>query len=193
VLALLLAVVFVVSTRGGGKAPLVPLPSVAGMPVETAKSALQRRGFGVRVAPAEHAGNANGTVARIRPTGTSLARGSLVTLIPSSGPAPVRIPLVTGFSQQAATSELEKLGFVVQPTSAYASAPLGSAVGTTPQAGATAPPGSTVQLIVSAGPAPDTSTQPATSGQANGSGKWKDKGKHWGSNGSGNGNGDGGD
>jgi hypothetical protein len=62
----------------------------------------------------------------------------------------------------------------------------GSVVGTAPQAGAKALPGSPVQLIVSVGPA-------SVPGQTNGSGKWKDKGNHWPGNGNGNGNGDGGD
>jgi serine/threonine-protein kinase len=187
-LALLVAAVFVVSTRGGGTMPLVRVPTVVGMPVEAAKSSLQKSGFDVRMAPAEHASGPSGTVARIRPTRVSAARGSIVTLIPSSGPAQVAIPVVTGSSQADATAVLEHLGFVVRPVAVSGPAAAGSVVGTAPQAGAKALPGSPVQLIVSVGPA-------SVPGQSNGSGKWTDKGNHWpgNGNGNGNGNGDGGD
>ena len=173
-LALLVAVVFAISTRGGGGSAAVRLPSVVGLPVATARSALEDDGFKVGIAPAQHAGEPAGTVARVDPTGPSAAHGALVTITPSSGPRSIRIPTLSGFSQQAATAELERLGFVVAPALSVDPAPRGTVVGTDPPAGTAAPPRSSVTLVVSAGPAPPPTPAP---GKAKGP---KNKDKHHG-------------
>ena len=119
VLALLLVAAVAASTRSGGRAPVVAVPGVVGMPVAAAKSALQKRGFDVRTAPAEHARAPSGTVSRVRPGAASLVRGSVLTLVPSSGPSLIAIPQVSGLSADAATQELEQLRFVVRPIALY--------------------------------------------------------------------------
>ena len=153
------------------------LPVVVGLPVATARSALEDDGFKVGIAPARHAGQPAGTVAGVDPTGPSAAHGTLVTITPSSGPRRIRIPALSGFSQQAATAELERLGLVVAPAMSVDSAPRGTVVGTAPPAGATAPPQSSVTVVVSSGPAPVAPPPTPGPGKAKGP---KDKDKHHG-------------
>ncbi|MDX6598260.1 MAG: hypothetical protein QOE87_2147, partial [Gaiellales bacterium] len=92
-------------------------------------------------------------------------RGARVTLIPSSGPLRVVVPAVTGFSQAAATAELERLGFVVRSSTASASIPAGTAVGTVPEAGTSAPAHSAISLTISAGPEPVVPAKPMPPGK----------------------------
>jgi serine/threonine-protein kinase len=158
---------FVLSAGDGdGAPPLVSLPKVVGMPVATARSALLEDGFDVRVGAKRHAGRPAGTVDAVRPAAASAARGALITIIPSSGPRPVVVPAVTGFSQAAATAELERRGLVVHPSTAYASSPAGTAVATAPAAGTAADPHSSISLVISAGPEPVAPPEPTPPGQA---------------------------
>ena len=71
----------------------------------------------------------------------------------------------------------ERLGFVVRPSTAYASAPAGTAVGTAPAAGTPAAPPSSISLTISAGPEPVVPTRPMPPGKAKDErhGKAKDK------------------
>jgi serine/threonine-protein kinase len=166
VLVALAGAAFVVTAGGGdGAPPLVGLPKVVGMPVTTARSALLESGFDVRVGAKRQSDQPAGTVAGVRPAGASAARGALVTLIPSSGPVQVVVPAVTGFSLAAATAELERLGFVVQSSTAYASAPAGTAVGTVPVAGTPVAPHSSISLTISAGPEPIVPAKPMPPGK----------------------------
>ena len=142
------------------------VPKVVGSPVAAARSTLLEDGFDVRVGAKRHSDRPAGTVAGVRPTGASAERGALITLIPSSGPAQVVVPEVTGFSQAAAIAELERRGFVVRPTTAYSSAPAGSAIGTTPAAGNAVAPHSAISLTISAGPEPVPPAKPAPPGKA---------------------------
>ena len=167
------AVFVLTAGDGDGTQPLVPLPKVVGAPVDTARSALVEGGFDVRVGAKRHSDRPAGTVAGVRPTGASAERGALITLIPSSGPAQVVVPEVTGFTQAAAIAELERRGFVVQPTTAYSSVPAGSAIGTTPAAGNAVAPHSAISLTISAGPEPVPPAKPAPPGKAKD--KHKDK------------------
>jgi serine/threonine-protein kinase len=89
--------------------------------------------------------------------GTQLKRDQAVGIVVSKGPAPVKIPSVTGQSQNAATAALEKLGLTVSVTEEFSKTVAdGRAVSTTPKAGTTVPKGSKVTLVVSKGPPPVT-------------------------------------
>jgi eukaryotic-like serine/threonine-protein kinase len=160
------AVLVLVAGGGDGARPLVPVPKVVGTPVGAARSALLEDGFDVRVGAKRHSGRPAGTVAGVRPAAPSAERGALITLIPSSGPALVVIPQLTGFTQAAATAELERRGLVVQPATAYSSAPAGSAIGTAPAAGNAVSPHSAVSLTISAGPEPVVPAKPVPAGHA---------------------------
>jgi serine/threonine-protein kinase len=96
------------------------------------------------------------------PAGTELKRGQVVTVVVSLGRAPVAVPDVVGLSPEAATANLEKLGFVVEraPDGRSADVATGEVMGVEPGTGAGEQPyGSTVTLTVSAGlpqvPVPD--------------------------------------
>jgi eukaryotic-like serine/threonine-protein kinase len=88
------------------------------------------------------------------PAGTPLKRGQKVTVVVSLGRAPVAIPDIAGLSVQAATANLEELGFVVQrgPDGRSPNVAKGEVMGIAPAASAGPQPyGSTVTLTVSAG------------------------------------------
>jgi serine/threonine-protein kinase len=131
------------------------VPQLAGETVADAEAQLSDLGFAVRIAngrydetvPADH-------VVKIQPTpGTSLERGETVTIVPSLGPPPVRIPKLAGVTVAQATNLLERaglrLGDQVQryndtvPEGSIISAPTG-----------TQPSGSAIDVVVSKGHAP---------------------------------------
>jgi serine/threonine-protein kinase len=88
------------------------------------------------------------------PAGTPLKRGATVTVLVSKGHRPVQVPNVVGLSPDAATKNLQQLGFVVQrgPDGRTAAVATGQvmAVLPDPKGGAVAY-GSTVTITVSAG------------------------------------------
>jgi hypothetical protein len=177
-LLVLTAGAFALLTSGGGGSRRVPMPHVVGSPVERATSTLRGLGFEVRVGKGQPAALPSGTVARTRPATTTAASGALITLIPSTGPRQVAIPPVAGLTMQDAVAALQRSGFVVHVATAYATAPAGIAVATTPATGATTPPRSSIVLTVSAGPAPiPPADQPPGPGNGKGPGS-KGAGHH---------------
>jgi hypothetical protein len=173
VLLVLAVGAFALLTRGGDGPRPVGIPHVLGVPVSEASSTLRGLGFDVRVGKGQPASEPSGTVARTRPATATAAFGTLITIIPSTGPRRVAIPPVAGMTMEAAVGELQRTGFVVRAGSAYASVPAGIVVATTPTTGTPAPPRSLVVLTVSAGPAPEP---PAA--QSPGNGKGHGKGDH---------------
>ncbi|MEO8258363.1 MAG: PASTA domain-containing protein [Acidobacteriota bacterium] len=88
--------------------------------------------------------------------GTSLAAGSAVNLVVSTGPEPVRVPNVVGLTQPAASSALAATDLVVGTVTSASSptVPSGSIISSTPAARSSVPLGSAVNLVVSTGPPP---------------------------------------
>jgi serine/threonine-protein kinase len=88
------------------------------------------------------------------PAGSDLKRGQVVTMVVSKGHEPVAVPDVTGQTPEQATSNLQKLGFVVARAADGRSAAVEvgkvMAVAPAPAAGP-APFGSTVTIQVSIG------------------------------------------
>jgi serine/threonine-protein kinase len=101
----------------------------------------------------ESADQAPNTVLALDPPGgTSVERGSTVAVAVAKTPQ-IPVPSVQGQDQNAASATLQNAGLQVQIQPApHDTIPLGSAIGTNPQAGTKVDPGSTVQLIVSTGP-----------------------------------------
>ncbi len=101
-----------------------------------------------------------GTVLSTNPTsGTTVNAGAMVTLTVSSGPANVTVPSLVGLSQLAAGQTLGNEGLSVGSVSSQASQyPPGVVVASNPGAGASVPPGSSVDISVSSGPPPSTTT-----------------------------------
>jgi serine/threonine-protein kinase len=107
------------------------------------------------------------------PAGTPLKRGTAVTVLVSKGHRPVQVPDVVGLSPEAASKNLQQLGFVVQRGSDGRSAAVAPgqvmAVLPDPKGGAVAY-GSTVTITVSAGvpqvTVPDVRNQKVADAQA---------------------------
>jgi beta-lactam-binding protein with PASTA domain len=88
------------------------------------------------------------------PSGSSVAEGSTVKLLISSGPQMVTVPNVEGLTQIATTTAINeaklKVGTVTQQTSNTAAA--GSVISQDPASASSAAEGSTVNLVISSGP-----------------------------------------
>ncbi len=159
---ILLLTMAVVASAWGGWTYLLPhaadVPDVTGSTVTDAQARLTDLGFVVVTAdPGEYSMKIDaGSVLRVEPPpGTSLDRGSTVTIVPSLGPTPRDVPDVTGRTLAKARKAIRQAKLVPgDPTSAFSDAvPEGSVISQTPADGQ-APQGSTVELVVSQGPPP---------------------------------------
>ncbi|HEY7439769.1 MAG TPA: Stk1 family PASTA domain-containing Ser/Thr kinase [Acidimicrobiia bacterium] len=133
----------------------VTIPDVSGDDFATAQDTLVGAGFKVTQQTETSATVPKGVVTRTAPpAGSKVGKGSAVTVFVSGGPAQVTIPDVTRVDAVQATQILVQKGFQVTKTTQNSSTvPAGLVISTNPPAGTSAAPGSTVQLIVSDGPA----------------------------------------
>ncbi|MFZ3469735.1 Stk1 family PASTA domain-containing Ser/Thr kinase [Streptomyces sp. 4.24] len=94
----------------------VPVPSVAGKPVDQARSLLEDLGLKVATAPEQvNSPSPAGAVANQSvAAGSQAATGDTVTLTVSKGPRQIPVPDVTGQEVDAARKTLEGLGFKVK-------------------------------------------------------------------------------
>jgi len=135
--------------------PVAAVPDVVGMPEADAIATLQQAGF----TPAVQQGNdptvAPGLVARQDPPGgTEIEQGSTVTIVVSTGPGTAPVPDVVGQSLEDARAALQNAGFqVAVEERADDDTPPGRVIEQRPSG--TAPPGSTVTIVVSTGPGDD--------------------------------------
>lgn len=131
------------------------VPQVAGASVDEATQAItdanltvggQTQAYDEKVAV--------GLVVTTDPKPTSLLkRDQPVDLVISKGPAPVKLPDLTGKTLEAATAALTKLGMKVTSTEDYSkTVAKGAVVSSNPKPGATVPKGTSVALVVSKGP-----------------------------------------
>jgi serine/threonine-protein kinase len=89
------------------------------------------------------------------PVGDELKPGSLVNLVVSKGPKPVKLPNLAGVAVAEAQAQLEAAGLVVTTTEEFSTEYAeGQVVSSTPAKGERVPVGSTVELVVSKGPPP---------------------------------------
>jgi serine/threonine-protein kinase len=89
------------------------------------------------------------------PVGDELKPGSLVNLVVSKGPKPVKLPDLVGVNAAEAQAQLEAAGLVVTTTEEFSTEfAEGQVVSSSPAKGERVPFGSTVQLVVSKGPPP---------------------------------------
>lgn len=129
---------------------------VIGEPVADAEAELTRLGFKAKVAgeapdpdvPEGH------VVWQDPPPDLSVPGGTTIQLTRSSGPAPVAVPDVAQFDAGQAGRVINAAGLKVGSVDSVPSqADPGVVVATRPSAGAGLPPGSTVDIVVSQGPA----------------------------------------
>ncbi len=144
------------------------VPSVEGQTRAQAIRTLERLGFDVTVSSEPSDSVAEGTAIRTFPRqGTSVERGSRVTLKVSSGPEQVQVPDVTGLSRGSAEDSLTGDGLKVSVREEPSDQPKDDVVSQDPAAGTQVDSGSRVTITVSTGPeqveVPDvTGLDPAT-------------------------------
>jgi beta-lactam-binding protein with PASTA domain len=142
-------------------APTVPgdviVPDVVGQAEVDATSAITGLGLvsGTTEAPDDTV--AAGSVTSQDPTaGTSVAAGSIVNIVVSTGPdapATVPVPDVTGMPEGDAQKTLEDAEFAVTATQQpSAEVEIGLVISTNPTTGTEVAPGTSVEMIVSSGP-----------------------------------------
>lgn len=142
----------------GSRERRVTIPAVRGLSEHRARTLLEGRGLRVRPRATSSDGIVRGRVTGSSPpANTSVAAGSRVTLLVSSGPggtAPVVVPEVDGLPESAALERLRAAQ--LDPTArrvASEDVPEGEAIETDPPAGDTVDRGTPVVLRVSSGAA----------------------------------------
>ena len=140
-------VTLLVST-GAGK---VTVPSVLGLSATAATTQLESAGLLVNARNDPNSTAQAGTVIRQNPQGgAQVAKGSTVTIVVSGGGT--KVPGVVGLSQADATTQLRNDGFLVTAVPCSSSDSAGFSAGTvcktSPGAGTSVPPNSTVTIYV---------------------------------------------
>ncbi|HKI91071.1 MAG TPA: Stk1 family PASTA domain-containing Ser/Thr kinase, partial [Gaiellaceae bacterium] len=144
--------------------PQVAVPDLKGQQQADAEKALND----LKLKPEVHqvpGGRQAGIVTATDPgPGAKVDQGTTVRVNVTSGPKPVKVPNVVGKQLDVATSQLQRLGFVVTPTFQHDPAAANEVTDQSTAPGATAPKGSTITLTVSSGP--QTAPVPDVTGQA---------------------------
>jgi serine/threonine-protein kinase len=128
-----------------------PVPDVSGRTVSEASNLLGQNGFTVDQTSESSATVEEGTVIRTDPAaGTTQPKGSVITLVVSSGPATVTVPSVVGLSEANAINTLQSKGFVPNVVEQDTSDPSedGRVIDQSPEGNASAEEGSTVDITV---------------------------------------------
>jgi len=141
---------------GGGSGKAFATPNVVGQPEASARAALTAAGFKVKTEQASSDTVPQGSVISQDPTaGTKLHKGDTVRLRLSSGAGPVTVPDVTGQPFDSANVQLVGKGLRVnKQTSASENVQANVVISMDHPPGSQVQKGSTVTLVVSAGPAP---------------------------------------
>ena len=144
---------FVVSS-GPPPTSQVTVPNLVGQTDANAAALVQRAGL-VPAASSENSTAPVGQVIRQNPVpGSVVPAGSTVGYVVSAGPAPVIVPDVLGRADTDAKSVLGNVGLVMAPTrEASNQVPAGVVIRQDPVGGTAVAPGSTVNVVISSGPA----------------------------------------
>lgn len=155
-----LMVTITVSTGGD----IVVVPEITGSLVGQIELQLVSYGLGVgQVSSRQDLNSLEGEILeQFPPPGEEVALGSVVDVVVSEGPPPVKVPDVRGLTEGEATRLLSDAGFVVDTARVYSSARSGTVVSTSPRADTELEYGSEVRLFVSRGAAPTTVPPPTT-------------------------------
>ncbi len=131
------------------------VPDVVGQGRDNALQALQEAGFRVRLVQ-ETSDLPSDTVIRTNPAaGATAEPDQFVEMVVSEGPLRILIPNVVGSTRERARAQLTGQGFAVEVlTTRHDTVGAGLVVEQIPEGASSAPRGSIVQLMVSAGPEP---------------------------------------
>jgi beta-lactam-binding protein with PASTA domain/tRNA A-37 threonylcarbamoyl transferase component Bud32 len=133
----------------------VTVPSLVGLRSDAATKALSGKGLSIKIIERSADDPKDLVIGQDPAPGSFVASGGEVQVIVSRGPPPVAVPDVSGRSVDDATAVLQQAGFAVSTDNRNdENVPKGNVVGTDPAQGTSVAPGSTVTIIVSAGPAP---------------------------------------
>lgn len=142
-------------TRSGAGATTRTVPVLAGLTRARATTLAEAVGFSVGTAVTRPAPDAAGTVIGQEPPAGTLTTASVVRLVISGGPPPVRVPEVVGDRWALAAESLADAGVAPRRRDAYdETRAVGVVLAVEPAAGVTVAPGSTVTVTVSKGRAP---------------------------------------
>ncbi|MCD6638982.1 MAG: PASTA domain-containing protein, partial [Nocardioides sp.] len=131
-----------------GRKP-IELEDWTGKPFERARAALEKRGLVVAVSAQEFSDTVpEGVVISQDPATGTLHRGDTVSFVVSQGPELIEVPSVRAKGVDAATQELEALGFRVVTEQSDSWLGLGFVYNSDPPAGTMAPKGSTITLYL---------------------------------------------
>ncbi|HEY0632471.1 MAG TPA: PASTA domain-containing protein, partial [Thermoleophilaceae bacterium] len=150
--------------------PQVQVPGVVGEDRAVATGSLQDKGFNVTVQPVTSNQAKDRVISQNPSAGTTVDKGSRVTLLVSKGPQKVLVPGVVGQAQADATATLRGVGFkvtVVKQESATATP--GNVVRQSPPGDSKAVKGSVVTIYV-AKPPPNNNNSNNGNGNGNGNG-----------------------
>jgi serine/threonine-protein kinase len=164
-IALVLALLLLGGYFGGRQAGLfgsntktLKVPTdLAGKPADTAKTELSNLGFtNVKTSSQNSTTVAANYVISTDPTGgTSMKSDAPLTVVVSAGPPQVHVPDVRNQPQATADQTLAQAGFKTADSNAFSSTvQQGVVISTSPAGGLTAPQGSLVKVVVSAGTQP---------------------------------------
>ncbi|GAA4580608.1 Stk1 family PASTA domain-containing Ser/Thr kinase [Planotetraspora phitsanulokensis] len=131
------------------------VPDLLNQNITVAKQTAEQQGFVVKIGQArfdEHVGK-DMVLDSDPEVGTEVAKGALITLIPSAGPETVTVPKVQGMSEADAREAIGKAGLSVGRVSKAASDTVarGLIVKTSPDVGRRVRKNSSVNLVISAG------------------------------------------
>jgi beta-lactam-binding protein with PASTA domain len=133
--------------------PQVQVPSVVGQDKSTASGTLQGKGFNVTVQPVTSNQPKDQVISQNPSAGTTVDKGSRVTLLVSKGPQKVLVPAVVGQAQTDATATLRGVGFKVSVVKQESkTATPGNVLRQSPPGDSKALKGSTVTIYVAKAP-----------------------------------------
>ncbi len=133
------------------------VPDVVGEPLAIARTTLSEANLGVGIiTEAWDSSIAAGSIVSTVPgVGEELMSGTLIDIVVSKGPKPVKIPGLTGVPADEASAQLEAAGLIVTTSEEFSSSiDSGLVISTSPDKGARVDVGGTVALVVSKGPPP---------------------------------------
>jgi serine/threonine-protein kinase len=139
------------STSGG----TVAVPSLVGLNTKSATDKVANAGLTLRITEQTADDPKDIVIGQHPAPGSFTSDDGSVELVVSRGPPPVPVPDVKAQTPADAQAALERAGFAVNVKHQYdESVPADGVIGTDPPGGTNAPRDSTLQLLVSDGPAP---------------------------------------
>lgn len=151
-----------------GPGGLAAIPDLTNRSVTAALEALEPLGVDIVEASESSGEIPEGNLTRTEPAaGSRVFKGSTVTIYVSTGPKQVKVPDLSGLSEQEALTSLTQAGFVVGETkSFYGEIPIGQVFGLSAETGAILNEGSVIDVFVSLGSLPEVSGLSPTDARA---------------------------